>query len=175
MSVTIKFPPNFKTLPGALEKIAKRFKGMEAEIGVWDNGGANVYARKKGKGIVYKVSTATNAQKAFWNCKGVPEKNIPPRDYQTQTITNNKRKWSDKAEKLLKNKKLSEFDILEKIAIMAKDDTKRTIEAGNFPKNKTDTIIAKRGKDTPLIDSGDLIRSIAFQILDKNGRILTQG
>jgi hypothetical protein len=183
-NIVFKPAPNFKFFDKTLRSLAKRFNGLSVEIGVWENKGGGVFKRykekrnKKGKRRAFvmesvtKTSEINNATKALYNCKGVPELNIPPRDYQTQAIEKYKRVWGKDIKKLLKKKNMTDVQILKVIGHKAVAHVKNTIKSGNFAKNKTSTIIAKGGKDTPLRDSGDLFHSIAHQVVNKRGDVV---
>ena len=58
-------------------------------------------------------------------------------------------------------------DVLESVGIIASEDTARTIEEGNFERNAPSTIKIK-GKDSPLIDFGDLVRNITYKVINEN-------
>lgn len=160
MTISLKPPKNFGNFERRLRELGKKFKGKGVEIGVLEKAYGIDKRRGKPKGI-------TIAQEAFYNCKGVPELNIPPRDYQTQSIDRNSKRWAQATEALLK-RKMPEDKILEAIGIIAAEDTRHTIETGNFEPNKPKTL-KRKGNKPPLIDYGDLVESIRFEVVNSDG------
>ena len=108
-----------------------------------------------------EVSTSV-AEEGFYNCMGVPEKNIPPRNYQKKVIEDNMSKWKKDMAKLLKKK--SSYETCEIMGIIAKEATKRTIDTWTTPPNAPITVAIK-GKNTPLVDFGDLLKGITYKVM----------
>lgn len=157
--IKIKVPLITYKIKKKIKELQDKYSGISVEVGIV-NGATGVDARTG------KVKNINIAEEAFYNCKGVPEKNIPPRDYQTQSIGLHSKKWSETAKKYLK-KGMHGEDVLEAVGIIASEDTVRTIEEGNFERNKPSTI-KRKGKDSPLIDYGDLIRNITYKVINEN-------
>lgn len=141
-----------------MDGIKKKYKSAGVEVGVIDNYfGFDKRAHKQ-----KKISVA---EEALFNCMGVPEKNIPPRDYQTRTVNKNKSEWKNQIKALLRKKKNTE-DVCEVLGILARDATKATIANFGSPKNAPITI-RKKGRNSPLVDFGDLEKAITFQKVEK--------
>ena len=157
--IKIKVPLNTYKIKKKIKELQDKYSGISVEVGIV-NGATGVDARTG------KVKDINIAEEAFYNCKGVPEKNIPPRDYQAQSIGLHSKKWSETTKKYLK-KGMHGEDVLEAVGIIASEDTVRTIEEGNFERNKPSTI-KRKGKDSPLIDYGDLIRNITYKVINEN-------
>jgi len=157
--ISIKVPLISYKIKKKLKELEEKYSGISVEVGVV-NGATGVDARTG------KVKDINIAEEAFYNCKGVPEKNIPARDYQTQAIELHQKKWSGTTKKLLA-KGMHGEDVLEAVGIIASEDTARTIEEGNFERNAESTK-KRKGKDTPLIDYGDLVRNITYKVINEN-------
>lgn len=146
---------NLKKFIKFIDKLKKSKKSMGVQIGVIKNStGIN---KRTGKPKEISV-----AEEAYYNCKGVPERNIPPRNYQQKVIDDNMAKWQKDIAKLLKTK--SSKDVCEIMGFIARDTTKQTINTWKKPPNAISTIAIK-GKNTPLVDFGDLLHSITFKVL----------
>lgn len=157
--IKIKVPLITYKIKKKLKELQDKYAGISVEVGIV-NGATGVDSRTG------KSKDINIAEEAFYNCKGVPEKNIPPRDYQTQSIGLHQKKWASTTKKLLK-KGMHGEDVLEAVGIIASEDTARTIEEGNFERNKPSTI-KRKGKDSPLIDFGDLVRNITYKVINEN-------
>lgn len=175
----IKLPRNLRSFNVFLSKVKKKYTGMGVEVGVVKNA-RGVVKRGSKKGQPKKI---TIAEEAFYNCKGVPEMNIPPRDYQTRTVNANMDKWRKYARNALKTK--SSDNVVKALGISAKDETKATIANFGAPANAPITVhggwmrnrvtgkpvyIEGKGKNQPLVDNGDLLRSITYQVIGKDGK-----
>lgn len=175
----IKLPKNLRSFNVFLAKVQKKYAGMGVEVGVVKNA-RGVIKRGSKKGQPKKI---TIAEEAFYNCKGVPEMNIPPRDYQTRTVNANMDKWRKYARKALKTQ--SSENVVKALGISAKDETKATIANFGEPANAYVTVnggwirnkvsgkmvyVEGKGKNQPLVDNGDLLRSITYQIIGKDGK-----
>ena len=152
---------------------------MGVEVGVVKNA-RGVIKRGSKKGQPKKI---TIAEEAFYNCMGVPEMNIPPRDYQTRTVEANKDNWKKYAKKALKTQ--STLQVVKALGISAKDETKATIANFGAPANAPITVnggwmrnrvtgkpfyVEGKGKNQPLVDNGDLLRSITYQVIGQDGK-----
>lgn len=175
----IKLPRNLRSFNVFLSKVKKKYTGMGVEVGVVKNA-RGVIKRGSKKGQPKKI---TIAEEAFYNCMGVPELNIPPRDYQTRTVNANMDKWRRYARKALKTQ--SSENVVKALGISAKDETKATIANFGAPANAPITVhggwmrnrvtgkpvyIEGKGKNQPLVDNGDLLRSITYQVIGKDGK-----
>ena len=177
--LNIKLPKNIRSFNVFLAKVKKKYAGMGVEVGVVKNS-RGVIKRGSKKGQPKKI---TIAEEAFYNCMGVPEMNIPARDYQTKTVNENKAKWSKYAKKALKTH--STAQVVKALGISAKDDTKAVIANFGTPENAYITVhggwmrnkvsgkpfyVEGKGKNQPLVDNGDLLKSISYQVIDKGGK-----
>jgi hypothetical protein len=177
--LNIKLPKNLRSFNIFLAKIKKKYASMGVEVGVVKNA-TGVIKRGSKKG---QPKNITIAEEAFYNCMGVPEMNIPARDYQTKTVNENKAKWSKYAKKALKTH--STAQVVKALGISAKDDTKAVIANFGTPENSYVTVhggwirnkisgkpvyIEGKGKNQPLVDNGDLLRSITYQVIGKDGK-----
>ena len=175
----IKLPRNLRSFNVFLSKVKKKYTGMGVEVGVVKNA-RGVVKRGSKKGQLKKI---TIAEEAFYNCKGVPVMNIPPRDYQTRTVNANMDKWRKYAKNALKTQ--SSENVVKALGISAKDETKATIANFGAPANAPITVhggwmrnrvtgkpvyIEGKGKNQPLVDNGDLLRSITYQVIGKDGK-----
>ncbi|MGN0016023.1 MAG: hypothetical protein ACI37O_01625 [Candidatus Avelusimicrobium sp.] len=136
-----------KKLFERLNKMTRRFTGeWNAEVGVVQN----ATGTDKRTGKPKRISIA---QEAFYNCKGVPEKNIPARDYQTKAIKQFMPKWRAELKRQLKKQsreewktgksRLTDKKIMEGLGATAAGDVKYTIETGDFEPNSPATIARK--------------------------------
>lgn len=164
-TLSYKPPKNLKDFFKFIDKLEKSKKSMGVKVGVLKNStGIN---KRTGKAKDISV-----AEEAYYNCKGVPEKNIPPRNYQQKVIDDNLNKWKKDIAKLLKTR--TTLDTCEIMGYIAKDKTQETINTWKNPPNAPATIEIK-GKNTPLVDFGDLLKSITFEVFggidtDKEGK-----
>ena len=155
-TLSYRLPKNYKDFIKFIDKLQKSKKSMGVKVGVLKNSTGINKRTEKAKDI-------TIAEEAYYNCKGVPEKNIPPRNYQQKVIDDNFNKWKKDIAKLLKTQ--SSKDALEIIGYVAKDETMQTINTWENPPNAPATIAIK-GKNTPLVDFGDLLKSISFEVFN---------
>lgn len=155
MALGYILPDNYKKFTKFLDALQKAKKSMGVQIGVVKNSTGINKRTGKDKNI-------TVAEEAFYNCMGVPERNIPPRNYQKKVIDDNMSKWQKEIKGLLKKK--SSQDTCEIMGIIARDETKHTIDTWKKPPNAK-TTIAIKGKNTPLVDFGDLLKSITYEVM----------
>lgn len=147
--------PDFKKLEKRIEDIKRSKVGGGVEIGVIKN--SIGYDRRNNK-----KKKITVAEEAFYNSKGVPERNIPPRDYQKRVIDENMKQWRKVIRKGLKTSKTSV--LLNKLGIDARDKTKAVISHFGEPRNAPSTVKVK-GRNSPLVDFGDLLKSITYKVV----------
>lgn len=133
----------------------KELKGSYVAIGLWGQGddpATNVAAL----GTVHEF--------------GSQKMKIPARPFMRRTYEHNVQQIADEATKLLKE--LSDRIINSKTVLMGlgafyEGLMKETFVEGGFQVLKAQTI-ARKGSDTPLIDTGNLRSSIMFRIFVKN-------
>ena len=97
MALNYIIPDNYKKFAQFIDKLKKAKKSMGVQIGIVKN--ARGINKRTGK-----PKEITVAEEGFYNCMGVPEKNIPPRNYQKKVIEDNMSKWKKDMAKLLKKK-----------------------------------------------------------------------
>lgn len=148
MAAQLKASKNaLKLLAKRLHSIKRRITGdWKAEVGVVQNATGTDKRTGKDKSI-------SIAQEAFYNCKGVPEQNIPARDYQTKAIKQFMPKWRAELKRQLKKQsqeewktgksRLTDKKIMEGLGAVAAGDVKYTIETGDFEPNSPATIARK--------------------------------
>ncbi len=155
MALNYIIPDNYKKFAQFIDKLKKAKKSMGVQIGIVKN--ARGIDKRTGK-----PKKITVAEEGFYNCMGVPEKNIPPRNYQKKVIEDNMSKWKEEIRHLLK--KRNTYDTCEIMGIVATEATKRTIDTWKNPPNAPMTVAIK-GKNTPLVDFGDLLKGITYKVM----------
>ena len=200
MGLNVRVPGNFKDLKkfnALIRKVKKKYTSAGVEVGVVKNSTGTIKHKRvvqvtSKNGKVYNKTikapdygqpkNITVAEEAFYNCKGVPEKNIPPRDYQTYTIDENMDEWKKQMREDLK--KFSTSKTCQRIGTVARDATKATISEGkmeppNAPitrdggwmhKNGKSFYVFGKGNKPTLVDSGDLLKSITYQVIGKEDK-----
>ena len=96
--------------------------------------------------------------------------NIPSRPF-FRTALNNNRKYIKEQLKELLGKvatgKITGEVALKSIGLEVQGLIQDSIKNGNWEKNADSTIIAKKGKGQPLIDTGSMLRAVSFEIRRK--------
>lgn len=116
------------------------------------------------------------AHQMFIMSHGSPAYRIPPRPIIEPAIEANSEKINEKLLKSLKS--FLNFDLeqgvneLKKTGMFAQNKVRSwfTDSRNGWPPNSPLTIKAKKGKDRPLIDTGELRKSITYVVKKKNGR-----
>lgn len=147
----------------SLKNIKKRAEFIQnlsakaAEVGVLEN--------SRGVSRKGKVSKLGAAEIAAIQCKGTIDSGhwIPPRDYQTNAFVENKVKYKKIIKKAIANgiESSNVFMVVGQIAVADQKLAIRKIT----PRNAPSTIKAK-GKDSPLIDTGHLLKSLTYKVVD---------
>lgn len=116
---------------------------------------------------------------------GCEEKNIKPRPFFRPTIKAQEKEWKKTFQLQIKNG-FSITQAMDSVGLLASSDVAKTISEIHTPKLETSTLIARNRKAyrlyangqrarpdsisiKPLVDDGDLIDSISYQIVDKEG------
>ncbi len=86
---------------------------------------------------------------------------IPPRPFMTTTIKNYKNKWAKGLKVLLES--MPPEQALSYLGERMRTDIMDTIISHKFTPNAPFTIM-KKGRDKPLIDSGDMLNSIKYKV-----------
>lgn len=89
---------------------------------------------------------------------------IPPRPFMQQTINNHSENWQVIFKKLIIKYNGNIEQALNALGMIVMDNIKKTIEDGNFIPNHPLTVILKNGKNTPLIHTGEMEKSINFEV-----------
>lgn len=98
-------------------------------------------------------------------------KHIPPRPFMNSTFEDNRKRWRDLLAKAVKNQgnQINVRKALMTIGVIAQNDIKTKIDwwAGQgMPRNAASTI-AKKGFDSPLIETGHMRDSVHFKVTAK--------
>jgi hypothetical protein len=91
------------------------------------------------------------------------ELTIPPRPFMQNTVTKQKGKWAKTAIEMTKSNGGDIDKALTIVGAQAQSDIGETIEEGNFAPNSPITVLIKDG-DNPLIDTGEMSKSIAWEV-----------
>ena len=140
---------NLDKIKATFERVPEEFDGMVAQIGF--PSGANY---EDGTSVAY-VATIQEF--------GAPAVNIPARPFMRPTVARQKDQWV----KILSNDvpkvamgKMSAFDALDKVGIVAAADIQTTISSIYSPPNSPATI-RQKGSSKPLIDTGLMLASVS--------------
>lgn len=104
------------------------------------------------------------AQVAAWHEFGTA--NIPPRPFFRNTIAGKKQEWRDNMKAILVAQDYDVHTTLEAVGMVARDDIMASIRQMSEPANAKSTV-AKKGFNNPLIDTGVLLRSMDYQVVEK--------
>lgn len=155
MSMTISISGGTK-YKAVLDKIAQYRKGVKAGV---PSGATNA---STGASIV---------EYGIYNELGAPNAHIPPRPFMRDTQSQKQGKWVCVVAGKLKNREIqANSDVSLGIAGEAmKGDIKESIQRGSWTPDAEATVEAKRRKgksdpDHPLIDTGDLLKSIICEV-----------
>lgn len=134
-----------------LAEIAKKMGGGEVSVGFME-------------GATYPDGTPVAAV-AFWNEFGVPANNQPPRPFFRGMIAEESEGWAGKMGALAK---VTDYDGQKVLAMMGEDikgALQQSINDLVSPPLAQRTIDAK-GFDKPLIDTGHMLNSVAYEVKD---------
>ncbi|AXH73694.1 MAG: neck protein [Caudoviricetes sp.] len=159
---------------GGLDEFVKKARewGCSVNVGFLDPEIAQIAAWNE-----YGVSWASRAKEKDDGKSSKKAKKkmitIPARPFMQQTIDHNKKSWS-KTLKAIVDKmgdptKLEKADIENAMGILGTvivGQIKDTIAAGDFVENAKSTI-ARKGKNTPLQDTGKMMQSIDYEVKSK--------
>lgn len=93
-----------------------------------------------------------------------PTIEIIPRPFMHTTIEKNKNKWMTGIKKLLKTEPI--IQALSKLGEKMVGDIQDTIINNDFKRNPPKIAQIKDGRDKPLVDSGDMLRDVAYEIVE---------
>ncbi len=134
-----------------LAEIAEKMGGGEVSVGFME-------------GATYPDGTPVAAV-AFWNEFGVPANNQPPRPFFRGMIAKESGEWAGKMGALAK---ATDYDGQKVLAMMGEDikgALQQSINDLVSPPLAQRTIDAK-GFDKPLIDTGHMLNSVAYEVKD---------
>lgn len=141
-----------------LAEAAKLKKKPYVKVGITQDKGSKV--RKDGKLTVAEIAQIHEF--------GAPSRNIPERSFIRSTVRAKQEKYDNQLESLSNqvfdaNGKMTIDRALGIIGQSVSSDMKATIRAGISPALSASTIAAK-GSDVPLIDTGQMINAISYEV-----------
>jgi len=120
-------------------------------------------SQQKVKSLVVGFLNQEMAERAIKNEYG--EGNIPPRPFMDITFNKYQDKWMAMLEKLLPKNDYNLDKSFRILGEVIRADIKRTIEQGDlYIPNAPSTVAAKGGRNTPLIDTGEMRDSIEYDV-----------
>ena len=159
--MTVKVSSKVLGLNNFISKIQSSKKTLN--IGFLDSKNA-IIAAKNEYGGLFETSQEYK-ERSSKNGVSVPNKiNIPSRPFMQNTATKQKSKWSKLLVETLKNNSVNVENALNILGDQAKSDIQETIEEGDFTPNSLRTVAIK-GKDTPLIDTGEMLKSVDYEVV----------
>lgn len=131
------------------------------------------------------------AEYAYWNEFGT--KNIPPRPFFRNAISDNADKWALSIKNQLKSMGITDKNVVEKAlkktGQLMRSDIQQSISKGNFEPLAPETIARKEGRlkelkalkkagqtikksqyTIPLKDTGDMFNAISYEVTDSRGK-----
>ena len=110
------------------------------------------------------------AEYAYWNEFGT--KNIPARPFFRNAISDNSDTWAKSIKNQLKSMGITDKNVVEKAlkrtGQLMRSDIQQSISKGGFKPLKQATI-KRKGKATPLVDTGDMRNAISYEVTDSRG------
>jgi hypothetical protein len=142
-----------ETYPGGTYHFSKkRLAGMSPEARAFAQ---FLEGKKKFSGPV--------AQVAFWNEYGT--KHTPARPFMRFTASKHSKKWGKQLGEALIHTRYNVEDALALMGVTIQEQVRTSIRNWRDPPNSGITAGLK-GKNKPLIDSGQMLRAVDFQVLD---------
>ena len=126
----------------------------------------------KGKTIHRGGGRKTNAFIATVNEFGAPRANVPERSFMRSTMDEQRAAFIKKTRKLLRQITKGRMDsnkALRLLGVAIRRAIKKKIVDLNSPPNAPSTIAAK-GSSNPLIDSGQMLRAVQYQVVEGRNR-----
>ena len=96
--------------------------------------------------------------------------NIPSRPFFITALNNNRKYIKEQLKELLgkvATGKITGEVALKSIGLEVQGMIQDSIKNGNWEKNADSTVVAKKGKGQPLIDTGSMLRAVSFEIRRK--------
>jgi len=90
---------------------------------------------------------------------------IPPRPFFRNMISKRSKRWGKLIAKLLKKYKFNYSQAMAAMGQVVSEELQQSIVNFSSPKNAPSTI-ARKGFDKPLVDSGNLMRAVNYEVID---------
>ena len=104
---------------------------------------------------------------------GTRDGHVPERSFLRATLDKNGRKYLDLFGKLIAlrigRRGFSLADTLEKVALRAENDVFNYIVHDRIPPPNAPSTIARKGKDHPLFDTGQMARAVSHEVVEGDG------
>lgn len=129
--------------------------------------GAGVKVGIQGQAAQRTTSGPDNIQIGIWNEFGTADGRVPERSFLRGTVDQNAEKYAKVKEKLAGQVVDGHLALESALALLGEvvvKDVRARIVAGIPPPNAPSTVAAK-GSSTPLINTGQLVRSITYQVV----------
>lgn len=91
--------------------------------------------------------------------------NIPPRPFMQRTATENENKWADIIDKLIVKYQYDVDKVLAVFGEIVESAIREMIEDGEFQANHPLTIAIKGGAGKPLVHTGKMSKSVAYEVI----------
>ena len=91
--------------------------------------------------------------------------NIPPRPFMQRTATENENKWADIIDKLIVKYQYDVDKVLHVFGEIVEGAIREMIEDGEFQANHPLTIKIKGGAGKPLVHTGKMSKSVAYEVV----------
>lgn len=119
---------------------------------------------------------ASIAEYAYWNEFGTKDEEeqevIPARPFFRNAISDNSDTWAKSISSQLKTMGVTDKNVVEKAlkrtGQLMRSDIQQSISKGEFKPLKPATI-KRKGKATPLVDTGDMRNAISYEVTDSRG------
>ena len=116
---------------------------------------------------------ASIAEYAYWNEFGTKDEEvIPARPFFRNAISDNSDTWAGSIKNQLKTMGVTDKNVVEKTlrrtGQLMRSDIQQSISKGGFKPLKPATI-KRKGKATPLVDTGDMRNAISYEVTDSRG------
>ena len=167
-TTTDRVTPDGMKLQAAIASLSKRPRvkagvlGKEFDVPKDEKGNAPKQGRQ---------APATLGEVAVFNEFGAPMAGIPARSFIRDTADQYRTQWADMADRLRKKVMQGGLTIEQALGAMGEvilRDVRARMRAGIAPENAPATIAAK-GSSTPLIDTGQLINALAWELMGQPG------
>lgn len=100
---------------------------------------------------------------AFINEFGAPAANIPARPMMRMTIRKKSGTWGKLLAAALEQANYDSKKALQIVGLKIQAQIRESIDRGGWQRNAPSTV-ARKGKDTPLVDTGDMLRAVDYEV-----------